>query len=102
MSQVSNNAPVVTYLELISQDEKVLARESLVLKAQESGLELNRRIFDISVAISKTKASITALQRQIPYNVAEEFIATKHLAVLEEELAFAKSVKETRFGDATI
>ena len=87
-----------TYLELISQDEKAVQKESLKLKAQEAALELNREI----VKISQKQAEIAKLQRCIPYSVAAEYTANFQLSILEDQLDFAKTVKEERFSDASI
>lgn len=91
-----------TYLQLISQDEKTVQKESLKLKAQEAGLELNRQIFNLTVKISQKEAEIAKLQRQIPYSVAAEYAATVELSQYNEQLEFAKAIKEERFADASI
>jgi hypothetical protein len=91
-----------TYFQLISQDDKTVQKESLKLKAQEAGLELNRQIFNLTVKVSQKEAEITKLQRQIPYSVATEYVATAELTNYKEQLEFAKTVKEERFADASI
>lgn len=91
-----------TYLQLISQDEKVAKAEALKLVAQEAGLGLNQEIFNLTVSISKKKAEIVALQKAKPYSIAAEYLATKALAELEERLEFTQTVKAERFTDATI
>lgn len=99
---MSQKTRTKTYFELISQDEKTVQKESLKLKAQEAGLELNREIFDLTVKIKAQETVLTGLQRRIPYSVGAEYNATKILVELEERLEFAKAVKEDRFSDAGI
>ena len=99
---MANTETKPTYLQLISQDEKTVQKESLKLKAQEAGLELNRQIFNLTVKVSQKEAEIAKLQRQIPYSVAAEYVATKELEEFKVQLKFAQTVKEERFADASI
>jgi len=91
-----------TYFQLISQDEKTVQKESLKITAQEAALELNREILNLSVKIGRKETEITKLQRQIPYSVVAEYVATAELAFYNEQLEFAKKVKEERFADTQI
>lgn len=91
-----------TYLQLISQDEKTVQKETLKLTAQEAGLELNRQIFNLTVKISQKEAELAKLQRQIPYSVAAEYAATIEITQYKDQLEFAKVIKEERFADASI
>jgi|SRR6187402_104150 len=102
MATASTTTAPTTYFALISQDEKATKAESLKLKAQESGLALNQEIFNLTVDISKKNTQILALQRIIPYSVADEYRATKELTELEARLAFANTVKTERFSDSQI
>lgn len=99
---MANTETKPTYLQLISQDEKTVQKESLKLKAQEAGLELNRQIFNLTVKVSQKEAEIAKLQRQIPYSVAAEYVATKELEEFKVQLKFAQTVKEERFADVSI
>lgn len=91
-----------SYLDLISKDEKQVQKESLKLKAQEAGLELNREIFNLTVKISAKEAEINKLKRAIPYSVSAEYRAISELETYKAQLEFAKTIKEERFADATI
>lgn len=91
-----------TYLELISKDEKTQKAESLMLKAQEAGLELSRAIFNLNTDIAAAKTRLAATQKAIPYSVAAEYKAVKDLEQLEARLEFAQAIKSERFSDATV
>lgn len=92
----------VTYLQLISKDEKQVQKENLVIKAQEAALTVAREILALNSAISVKKGQIEKAQRAIPYDVTVEFKLTKELTELQAALEFAQGVKESRFTDATI
>lgn len=103
-TEVSNAQAVVvpTYLQLISKDEKAVKREQLSIRAQESAIEVTKAIFGLNSEIAKTKQLISVAQRQVPYSVKSEFVLTKKLADLEEELTFYQEIKAVRFHDAQI
>ena len=92
----------VTYLQLISKDEKQVQKENLVIKAQEAALTVAREILALNSAISVKKGQIESAQRAIPYNVVAEYRLTKELEELQAGLSFAQGVKDSRFTDATI
>ena len=91
-----------TYLELISKDEKQVKLESLVLKAQEAGLEVSREIFNLKSLISSKNVELANAQRRIPYSVAAEFKITQEIVDLNAKLEFAQTIKTERFSDAGI
>lgn len=92
----------LTYLELISKDEKQVKREELSIKAQEAYIEVQREIMNINSKIAAKKQSITKAQRQIPYSVRTEYLLSKELQALEESLEFVKEIKENRFNDTNV
>lgn len=91
-----------TYLEMISQDEKAAKVEGLKLKAQEAGLDVARTVFNLGADLAAKKSELARVQKQIPYSVAQEFKVSKEVKELEERLAFATEIKNTRFTDATV
>lgn len=91
-----------TYLDLISVDEKTVQKDSLKIVAQEAALELNKQILTLSTEISKKKTELEKLKRQVPYSIIAEYNTTKQLEKLEEQLEFAKTIREVRFNDAAI
>lgn len=91
-----------TYLELISKDEKTVAKEGLAIKAQEASIEVQREIMNLNSQIAQKKSAVTKAQRQIPYNVKAEYALTVELAKLEEALEFTQAIKEARFSDVSI
>lgn len=97
----STNAPV-TYLQLISQDEKQAKTENLKLKAQEAGLEVSRSLFELGSALAKKKTALAFAQKQIPYSVVAEYTLTQDIKEIEAKIEFVTEVKNTRFGDAQI
>ena len=102
---MENTNPTVaqpTYLELISKDEKTVQKENLKIKAQEAALNVARDILSLNAEIGLRKSALEAAQRAIPYSVAAEYKLSKELAEFEARLAFANSVKDSRFTDATI
>jgi hypothetical protein len=92
----------VTYLQLISQDEKTQKTEALQIKAQEASIEVQREIMNLNSQIAQKKSAIVAAQRQIPYDVKSEFKLTSELARLEEALEFTQDIKKSRFSDVSI
>lgn len=92
----------VTYLELISQDEKAVKREGLAIRAQEASIEVQKEIMNLNSAIAKAKNVLVAAKRQVPYNVNSEYLATNSLTELEAKLKFVKAIKTVRFSDVTI
>ena len=97
---MASNAP--TYLSLISQDEKKVKSEALKIKAQEASIEVQREIMNLNSQIAQKTSAIAAAQRQIPYNVKQEFKLTSELSKLKEALEFTKAIKEERFSDVSI
>lgn len=102
MATANTNTAQPTYLQLISKDEKVIAKEGLAIKAQEASIEVQRDIMDLNAQIASKKSQLVAAQRQIPYSVKREFKLEVELMKLEEALDFATSIKKTRFSDVTI
>jgi len=92
----------VTYLQLISKDEKEQKVEGLKIKAQEANLEVSRSIMNLKADIASKTSQLLAVQRQIPYSVSTEYAVTKELTELNAKLAFAEEIKATRFADAQI
>lgn len=92
----------VTYLQLISQDEKKQQKEELAIKAQEASIEVQREIMNLNSQIAARKSALKSIQRQIPYNVKQEYRISTELKDLEEGLAFVKKIKEERFSDISI
>lgn len=99
MSQETQNP---TYLQLISQDEKKVKSEALKIKAQEASIEVQREIMNLNSAIAQKTSQIAAAQRQIPYNVKQEFKLTTELEELKEALEFVQGIKSARFSDVSI
>lgn len=97
---MATNVP--TYLNLISQDEKKVKSEALKIKAQEASIEVQREIMNLNSQIAQKISAIAAAQRQIPYNVKQEFKLTVELTKLKEALEFTKTIKEERFSDVSI
>lgn len=106
MSQELNNnvetATPLSYLQLISQDEKAVKAEKRVITAQESALELNRAIFTLNSDISKLTRQINTAKRQIPYSVSTEYALAQKLKEAQTKLDFAQAIKAERFADAQI
>lgn len=102
MSTENTNNTALTYLQLISKDEKAVKAEKLILRAQESGLALNKDIFDIKTEISKVKSAIALAQRQVPYSAQVEYNGVQKLAALEAKLKFYSDIKTERFSDAQV
>lgn len=100
MAEAKTKTP--TYLALISQDEKQAKKESLNIKAQEASIDVQREIMDLNSQIAQKKSAISAAQRQIPYNVKNEYKLTVDLARLQEALEFTQEIKKTRFSDVSI
>lgn len=92
----------VTYLQLISQDEKKQQKEELAIKAQEASIEVQREIMNLNAQIAAKNSALKTIQRQIPYNVKQEYRLTEELVKLEEALKFTKKIKEERFSDISI
>ncbi len=92
----------VTYLQLISQDEKTVKREELSIKAQEASIDVQREIMDLNAQIAAKRSAIASSQRRIPYSVKQEYKLTVELAKLEEALEFAQEIKKNRFSDISI
>lgn len=94
------NEGQMTYLQLISQDEKNVQEEELKIVAQEAALELNRTKLELLVSIQKANSHISKLMRAVPYNVSDEYDARYKLAELEDKLKFVDAVRASRFSDA--
>lgn len=92
----------VTYLQLISQDEKKQQKEELAIKAQEASIEVQREIMNLNSQIAGRTSALKAIQRQIPYNVKQEYKITSELNSLKEALEFTKKIKAERFSDISI
>lgn len=92
----------ITYLQLISQDEKKQQKEELAIKAQEASIEVQREIMNLNAQIAAKNSALKSVQRQIPYNVKQEYRLTEELVKLEEALKFIKKIKEERFSDISI
>lgn len=92
----------LTYLQLISQDEKTQKSEALQIKAQEASIEVQREIMNLNSEIAQKRSAIMAAQRQIPYNVKQEYRLTVELDKLEEALSFTQGIKKDRFSDVSI
>lgn len=92
----------VSYLQLISKDEKEQKVEGLKIKAQEANLEVSRSIMNLKADIAVKTSLLLAAQRQIPYSVSSEYAISLALAELNAKLSFAENVKATRFADAQI
>ena len=99
---MATDAKKVTYLQLISKDEKTVQKENLKIKEQEAALSVSRDILGLNAEISLAKAEVERTQRAIPYSVANEYKAVNRLAELTSRLEFAVEVKDSRFTDATI
>lgn len=91
-----------TYLQLISKDEKTVAKEGLQIKAQEASIEVQREIMNLNSQIAQKNAQILAAQRQVPYNVKTEYKLEVELSKLEEALSFTQTIKKERFSDVSI
>lgn len=102
MENTNSTVAQLTYLQLISKDEKTVQKENLKIKAQEAALNVSRDILALNSEIAVKKSQVENAQRAIPYSVAAEYKLSKELVELEARLAFANSVKDSRFTDATI
>lgn len=102
MENTNSTVAQPTYLQLISKDEKTVQKENLKIKAQEAALNVSRDILALNSEIAVKKSQVENAQRAIPYSVAAEYKLSKELVELEARLAFANSVKDSRFTDATI
>lgn len=102
VATVNSVTTAPTYLELISRDEKTVQKENLKIKAQEAALNVSRDVLALNTEITLKRSSLETAQRAVPYSVAAEYKIAKELKELEERLAFANQIKETRFTDAAI
>ncbi len=92
----------LTYLQLISQDEKTQKTEALQIRAQEASLDVQREIMNLNAQIASKKNDLFGVQRQFPYNVKNEYKVCADIDKLEEALAFAQEIKKVRFSDVSI
>lgn len=99
---MAKETKTVTYLQLISRDEKAVAKEGLAIKAQEASIEVQREIMNLNSQIAQKNSAIAKAQRQIPYSVKAEFALTSELVRLEEALEFTQAIKTERFSDVSI
>lgn len=102
MAQETTTAAAVTYLQLISQDEKAQKKESLSIKAQEGAISVQKDIMELRAGIANVSTRIEAAKRQIPYSVKAEYKLTQEKNELESALEFATAILNERFSDSRI
>lgn len=108
MSQTVSNTPnemkveELTYLQLISQNEKAQEEANLKIKAQEANLEVSKKIIELTQIAESCRQKLQAAKRAIPYNLDVEFKYAKELANTQTALQYAMDVKAIRFKDALV
>jgi len=98
----AKKSEAVTYLSLISQDEKTVKKAELQIRAQEASIEVQREIMNLNSQIASANNALAKAQRQVPYCVKTEYNLTSKLNSLNEALDFTQEIKETRFSDVSI
>ena len=96
------NTTALTYLELISRDEKVVQKENLKITAQEAALVVSKEVLALRSEEAVLKSELEKVKRSVPYSLAAEWNVAQKLAKVQERLVFANEIKDSRFSDATI
>lgn len=92
----------LTYLEMISQDEKSQKSAENKIQAQQQALTLDKAIFDLGVELNRAKVALETSKKAKTYSVFTEFTLVKTIKDLEEQLSFARNIKKERFFDAEV
>ena len=97
MSKSNSIIGTATYLELISQDAKKTQTEQLGFTAKEAQHTVSVAVLETEKAIFQAKKNLADAQKAQPYNLQTEIDLITKIGGLEEGLAIAKDIQETRF-----
>lgn len=92
-------ATPVTYLSLISQDEKKLKQGELGIQAQGAYIAVQTEVMKLKQGIIALNNQLETAKRAIPYNLQTEFKVTQNLETENGRLAFAEKILKDRFAD---
>ena len=87
----------LTYLQMISKSQKEIEKEELELKVQETKSALEIDIATTKRDLSKARKKLNEARASLNYSAHEELKILNEVKALEEGLAFAQNVLETRF-----
>jgi len=102
MTANAKTKKAVTYLQMITRDEKKLKQEQAIYKAQEAKLKTDSEILKLTSELSVAKNKLAVAQSRVPYSASVEFEVTKEIMELEERLEFFKAIQSERFTDVSI
>ena len=87
----------VSYLEMISQDEKKIKKEQLEFKAKEAQHNVDMTILETEKKIYSLKTELEEAKRAVPYDVSKEIELVNEIEGLEASLEKAKAIREERW-----
>lgn len=97
MSKSNSNIGTTKYRDLISQDSKKVAEETLDFTAQEAKHTVNVAVLETKKAIFQAKRQLADAQKAQPYILKTEVDLIIKIENLEQGLAIAEEIQSNRF-----